>query len=70
MRLLVITPHLQPDTAPTGVVVTAIVDRLGDLGQWNPRIRADVVFAPGRVGHCPGQMLSVWVSCTSVEADF
>ena len=32
MRLLVITPHLQPDTAPTGVVVSAIVDRLGDLG--------------------------------------
>ena len=31
MRLLVITPHLQPDTAPTGVVVSAIVDRLGDL---------------------------------------
>jgi len=32
VRLLVITPHLQPDTAPTGVVVSAIVDRLGDLG--------------------------------------
>ena len=32
MRLLVITPHLQPDTAPTGVVVSAIVDRLGELG--------------------------------------
>ena len=32
VRLLVITPHLLPDTAPTGVVVSAIVDRLGDLG--------------------------------------
>ena len=32
MRLLVITPHLVPDTAPTGVVVSAIVDRLGELG--------------------------------------
>jgi colanic acid biosynthesis glycosyl transferase WcaI len=32
VRLLVIAPHLQPDTAPTGVVVSAIVDRLGDLG--------------------------------------
>ena len=32
MRLLVITPHLQPDTAPTGVVVSTIVDHLGGLG--------------------------------------
>jgi len=32
VRLLVITPHLQPDTAPTGVVVSAIVDHLGELG--------------------------------------
>ncbi|MGZ0186253.1 MAG: glycosyltransferase family 4 protein [Acidimicrobiales bacterium] len=32
MRLLVITPHLLPDTAPTGVVVSAIVDHLGGLG--------------------------------------
>ena len=28
MRLLVLTPHLHPDTAPTGVVVSAIVDGL------------------------------------------
>ena len=32
MRLLVLTPHLRPDTAPTGVVVSAIVDHLGNLG--------------------------------------
>jgi colanic acid biosynthesis glycosyl transferase WcaI len=32
VRLLVITPHLLPDTAPTGVVVSAIVDHLGGLG--------------------------------------
>jgi len=28
VRLLVLTPHLHPDTAPTGVVVSAIVDGL------------------------------------------
>ena len=32
VRLLVLTPHLRPDTAPTGVVVSAIVDHLGNLG--------------------------------------
>ncbi|MDG2908808.1 MAG: glycosyltransferase family 4 protein [Acidimicrobiales bacterium] len=32
MRLLVITPHLSPDTAPTGVVVSRIVDELGTAG--------------------------------------
>ena len=32
MRLLVITPHLCPDTAPTGVVVSRIVEELGAAG--------------------------------------
>jgi len=32
MRLLVITPHFAPDTAPTGDVVTAVVGALGRLG--------------------------------------
>ena len=32
MRLLVVTPHFAPDTAPTGVVVTALVDEWGRLG--------------------------------------
>ena len=32
MRLLVITPHLSPDTAPTGVVVSRIVDEMGAAG--------------------------------------
>ena len=32
MRLLVITPHLCPDTAPTGVVVSRIVDEIGAAG--------------------------------------
>ena len=32
MRLLVITPHFTPDTAPTGVVVTALVDEWCRMG--------------------------------------
>lgn len=32
MRLLVLTPHLRPDTAPTGEVVSAIVDGLTGRG--------------------------------------
>ena len=32
MRLLVITPHLSPDTAPTGVVVSRIVEEWGAAG--------------------------------------
>ena len=32
MRLLVLTPHLRPDSAPTGVVVSAIVDGLTGAG--------------------------------------
>ena len=32
MRLLIVTPHFAPDTAPTGVVVTALVDEWCRLG--------------------------------------
>ena len=32
MRLLVVTPHFQPDTAPTGDVVAVVVDALGQMG--------------------------------------
>ena len=32
MRLLVISPHLEPDTAPTGVIVSAILEELNQLG--------------------------------------
>ena len=32
MRLLVVTPHFTPDIAPTGVVVTALVDEWCRLG--------------------------------------
>jgi colanic acid biosynthesis glycosyl transferase WcaI len=32
MRLVVLSPHFFPDTAPTGAVVTRIVDELVDLG--------------------------------------
>lgn len=32
MRLLVITPHFAPDTAPTGVIVSALVDEWCRLG--------------------------------------
>ena len=32
MNILVLCPHFAPDVAPTGVVMTAIVDRLADRG--------------------------------------
>ena len=32
MRLLVISPHLEPDTAPTGIIISAILKQLGQLG--------------------------------------
>jgi len=32
MRLLVVTPHFQPDTAPTGDVVAMVVEALGQMG--------------------------------------
>ena len=32
MRILVVCPHFEPDVAPTGVVITAIANRLGDSG--------------------------------------
>ena len=27
MRLLVITPHFEPDTAPTGIIITSLVEQ-------------------------------------------
>ena len=32
MRLLVITPHLSPDTAPTGLIVSRLVDEFNKAG--------------------------------------
>ena len=32
MRLLVITPHFEPDTAPTGIIVTSLVDQWVEQG--------------------------------------
>ena len=32
MRLLVITPHFEPDTAPTGIIVTSLVDQWAEQG--------------------------------------
>ncbi|MBT4009422.1 MAG: glycosyltransferase WbuB, partial [Actinobacteria bacterium] len=32
MRFLVIAPHLAPDTAPTGVVVSALVTEMAAAG--------------------------------------
>jgi len=32
MRLLVISPHLEPDTAPTGIIISAILEELSQLG--------------------------------------
>tara|TARA_X000001036_G_scaffold220805_1_gene206663 strand:- start:286 stop:1518 length:1233 start_codon:yes stop_codon:yes gene_type:complete len=32
MRLLVISPHLEPDTAPTGIMISAILEKLNQLG--------------------------------------
>ena len=32
LRLVVLCPHFAPDTAPTGVVMTSIVEHLAELG--------------------------------------
>ena len=32
MRLLVITPHFEPDTAPTGIIVTSLVEQWAEQG--------------------------------------
>ena len=32
MRLLVISPHLEPDTAPTGVIISALLEELSQAG--------------------------------------
>ena len=32
MRLLVITPHFEPDTAPTGIIVTSLVEQWAKQG--------------------------------------
>ena len=32
MKIVVLCPHFEPDTAPTGVVMTRIVRELADLG--------------------------------------
>jgi len=32
MRVLVISPHLEPDSAPTGVIISAVLEELSQLG--------------------------------------
>ena len=32
MRLLVITPHFEPDTAPTGIIITSLVEQWAKQG--------------------------------------
>ena len=32
MRLLVITPHFEPDTAPTGIIVSSLVEQWAKQG--------------------------------------
>ena len=32
MRLLVITPHFEPDTAPTGIIVSSLVEQWLEQG--------------------------------------
>ncbi len=32
MRILVIAPHLEPDSAPTGVIISAVLEELSQLG--------------------------------------
>ena len=43
MRILVICPHYEPDTAPTGVVMTAIAEHLIELGHEQTRREVDAL---------------------------
>ena len=49
MRLLVITPHFAPDTAPTGVVVTELVDEWCRAGHGVHVITSLPWYAENRV---------------------
>lgn len=72
MRLLVLCPHFKPDTAPTGVVMTQIVDELTKLG-WD----VDVVTAlpwyrqhaiePGWTGRLRRRVTTPWGSITRLH---
>ncbi|MGD9997818.1 MAG: glycosyltransferase family 4 protein [Ilumatobacteraceae bacterium] len=72
LRIAVVCPHFRPDTAPTGVVMTRIVDELVALGH-----RVDVVTAlpwyrehriePGWTGRLVRREATEWGSITRVH---
>lgn len=71
MRIVVLCPHFAPDTAPTGVVMTAIVDELVALGNTVHVVTALPWYRKHRVeegwrGHVVRRDPTPWGSITRV----
>ncbi len=72
MKIIVVCPHFEPDTAPTGTVMTRIVHELADLGHdlhvvtslpWYRRHRIE----PGWTGRWLRSETTSWGSVTRVH---
>ena len=72
LRLVVLCPHFEPDTAPTGAVMTRIVQELAALGHEIQVITAlpwyrDHAIAPGWQGRWIRREATSWGSITRVN---
>jgi len=72
MRLLVLCPHFAPDTAPTGIVMTRIVDELTNLG-WEVDVVTSLpwyrrhAIEPGWTGRLRRRAETPWGSVTRLH---
>lgn len=72
MKVVVLCPHFEPDTAPTGTVMTRIVHELADLGHELHVVTslpwyADHTIAPGWGGRWTRTETTSWGSITRVN---
>lgn len=72
MKIVVLCPHFEPDTAPTGTVMTRIVHELADLGHELHVVSAlpwyaDHAVAPGWSGRWIRTATTPWGSVTRVH---
>jgi colanic acid biosynthesis glycosyl transferase WcaI len=72
VRIVVLCPHFEPDTAPTGTVMTRIVHELADLGHELHVVTslpwyADHAVAPGWSGRWLRTETTAWGSVTRVH---